>query len=336
MGGSVGSPPPVSKGSIEHRQAIPGLLPVSSMLPPVQHMRSSTDLGVSALAPRPHEGVSMSPPASRNSSFDVRQTQGVHSPGPNDVRRLNMHLGPSDNPNLLLSPVRSSLSQLHLGVMNGSIVLPGAATSSGFDPNSQQGSPCPPPFESMHASTSIAPLSSRGFDARLQQQAGNGMMLPPVATGHYDGQAAASMGGLMPGLGGMPHQQQLQGVFNHSAPPYDSFAGAPSQASSGGTFSPPLRRVMSTAQVFDERMAAIDQEAAAAASFFSGGSNGLAKSSNSFGSLTLEHQHSTAAVQHAQHIAAAAASQQHMAQLEANSFMGQVHQIHLPTRCPTV
>ena len=327
QGGLAGSPPPGPRPAQDVRVGLP-LPPPLQQLQQHPRLDPSNGLHLSGSPVEPHGNLG-SPLGNRG--FEGRPPiraglPGLPAPG---MDGLSMTQQPANMVDPYQQrPVRSpTRAHAALGGFEQPMLQASSLASSAFD------------AQSLH---SVASLPSIGvpasLEARLQQAEDMNGRSPAVSSSTYDGQAAAGMGAVMPGIPAMlqqspvqppqqppppPPQQQAQqpqqggGLYSipHSA--YDSFAAAgvaPPNGGGSGRMSPPPRRAASVAHMYDERMAMLEHDAAAAASFFNAGGSGggMTASSASFGSLGLEHQSSTAAAQHAQQLAAA---QQHMAQL---------------------
>ena len=344
QGGVAGSPPPGPRGGQDARVGLPPPPPPQLL----QHPRLDPGNHGSG-SPVEHLGNLGSPVSSRG--FDGRpppaqaSLPGLPPPGVDSLRMTqSANIVDTYAQRPVRSPTRAHAAHSGLGPASG------AGGSSSYEQQLLQASLQSSAFDGLHGANSLPTLPSLGvpasLDARLQQ-AGSMNGRPPAASSIlYDGQAAAGMGAVMPAIPAMlqqsplqpppppqqpppppPQQQQQQqqqasvqqqgsGMYSipHSA--YDSFASAAAIAqqqggNASGRMSPPPRRAVSVAHIYDERMAMLEHDAAAAASFFNAGSGAMTASSASYGSLGLEHQSSTAA-QHAQQLAAA---QQHMAQL---------------------
>ena len=334
QGGLAGSPPPGPRAAQDVR--VVGL-PQPPPPQQLQHPRLDASGGLHASgSPGELPGSLGSPVSSRG--FDGRPPIQAGLPGlpPPGMDTLSMTQSANAVDAYQHRPVRSpTRAQMSLGGGFGAAAAVGGGSST-FEKPMLQPVLVSSTFDA-HALRGTASLPTLGvpasLEARLQQADAVNGRSPSVSSSIYDGQAAAGMGAVMPGIPAMlqqspvqpppppPQQAQLpqtqgSGVYSipHSA--YDSFAAAGTLAQPGGVgsgrMSPPPRRAASVAHIYDERMAMLEQDAAAAAAFFNaGGSGAMSAGSASYGSLGLEHQNSTAA-QHAQQLAVA---QQHMAQL---------------------
>ncbi len=336
QGGPAGSPPPGPRAATQDVRAV-GLPPPP---PPqqLQHPRldPSNGIHVSGSPVEIHGGLG-SPASSRG--YDGRPPLQVGLPGlplPG-MDALSMAQSASMVDAYQQRPVRSP-TRAHAGLGGG---LAGVGSSSSYEQPMLQAALASSGFDAhtLHSTGSLPTLGvPASLDMRLQAaDAAMNARSPAVSSSTYDGQAAAGMGTVMPGIPAMlqqspvqqppPPQQQQQaqqqqqqpqggggGLYSipHSA--YDSFAAAGTlaqPAGGSGRMSPPPRRAASVAHLYDERMAMLEHDVAAAASFFNSGGSGGAMpntASASFGSLGLEHQSSAVAQQ-------LAAAQQHMAQL---------------------
>ena len=333
QGGPAGSPPPGPRAATQDVRAV-GLPPPP---PPqqLQHPRldPSNGLHVSG-SPVELHGSLGSPVSSRG--YDGRPPlqaglPGLPLPG---MDALSMAQSASMVDAYQQRPVRSP-TRAHAGLGGGG--LSGVGSSSSYEQPMLQAALASSAFDAhtLHSTGSLPTLGvPASLDMRLQAADAMNGRSPAVSSSTYDGQAAAGMGTVMPGIPAMlqqspvqqppPPQQQQQaqqqqqqpqggGLYSipHSA--YDSFAAAGTLAQppgGSGRMSPPPRRAASVAHLYDERMAMLEHDAAAAASFFNSGGSGAmpTTASASFGSLGLEHQSSAVAQQ-------LAAAQQHMAQL---------------------